>query len=150
MKKYFQEAFRDGQGSVLIKQYSETERPSGLLIPDHIGNVAIVPSVTSSEIASQISSSLTIASGNIAPTMRQIESLSIPSELPQIFRNLSIRAITDAYRALSYGDSKANIVFGVSREEGVAKDDVAFLKDLSSSTLATIEDKDDVPIGQFL
>lgn len=54
MKRYFQDAYRVGDGDVMIDQYSETLMASGIIVPKRIGVVSIEGHVETSSLVARM------------------------------------------------------------------------------------------------
>ena len=149
MKKYSQEAFRDGAGDIWIKQYSERALDSGLIVPQHIGNVAITSTITSAQLAAE--GTLHYASSSVIPDLAPATPFSLEPLLASDFHKKSTSAVIKARIALTYSGNTPNILHGLTHEESaIDEEDVRLLKSISSSVEAAVNDKSNVLMGQYL
>jgi len=165
MKKYSQVALRDREGDIVISQFAEVTRVSGLILPQHISTVTV---------ASDISTKMAVDLMDIdeifhyepdlskfhrfpiapAPKHRQTLRFSIEPQDRHMFCKLSSRTIADAYHALTFMEIRPNLDFTtVQSLDELPDDDHAMFKEIVqgiSDILAEVDTTAPVSLGQYL
>lgn len=155
MKKYSQHGIRDFESDIIIHQYMEVERPSGLIVPQHINTVSVERQINTETMISMTGCDLYYSASpdRIATPPREGRGFSVEPQDARTFCELSSQTIANAYRTLTFRDVPPRIQFQYAQDAGnIADDDRATLDAVAQAVHNIINEVDQTPVqlGQYL
>ena len=153
MKKYSQHATRDFASDIIIEQYVEVERPSGLIVPQHINTVSVERQISAETMVTMSGCGLHYepAPKQIVVGSRVSEGFVIEAQAQQTFCETSSQMIAHAYKILTYRDVPPRIQFQYAQDVGaIADDDRATMDAVAQAVHDIINEVDHAPVGDGL
>lgn len=159
-KLYSQESFFDTDGNVVIRQFTETERPSGLIVSQHISTVLVVGQLSTGDLVERMNcdfyyspTHVQLRQGSVG-IARSTPRFSVVPQASRGFCEQSATAIVAAFHALTSYGVLPHVQFETEQQaENVADDDRRTLQEVSQLVIDTIngvDRSDPLPSGQYL
>lgn len=159
-KQYSQESFFDTDGDVVIRQFTEIERPSGLIVPQHISTVLVISQIATGDLVGQMDCAFHYDPIYARQQQAGVEierktlRFSVGPEDSRGFCKRSATAIVDAFHALTFRGVLPRVQFETVQEASdVADDDRHTLQavaQLVNDIINGVDQNDLPPSGQYL
>lgn len=155
MKMYSQHSIRDFESDIIIHQYMEVERPSGLVVPQHINTVSVERQINTETMIGMTGCDIYYSAAPDRTTVppRNNHGFAVEPQDARTFCEQSSKLIAAAYRTLTFRDVPPRILFQHMQDAGsIADDDRATLDAVAQAVHNILNEVDQTPVqlGQYL